>query len=241
MTNRLQKILAHLGWGSRRRCEELIREGRVTLDGVVLEIGTSLSADDALRLRVDGLPAGRQPKKLYLLLNKPAGYVTTVSDPQGRATVMELLPPESLVGEGRLYPVGRLDRDTEGALLFTNDGELAHRLLHPSSGVEKEYRAEVEGHILPSHLDLLREGPCLDDGPSQAPKSVLLSEGRIRLVIKEGRKRQVRRMLKAVGLPCRYLERLRFANLTLEGLPRGDHRELHEQEIQQLFTLVAPL
>lgn len=239
---RLQKIMAHLGWGSRRRCEDLIRQGRVSLDGEVLSIGTSVSPEQAERLLVDGHPAGRLPPKRYLLLNKPAGYVTTVSDPQGRDTVMALLPAQSLVGEGRLYPVGRLDRDTEGALLFTNDGELAHRLLHPSSGVEKEYRATVAGAVTEGALAALRAGPLLDDGPSQPPKFADARGKEVRLTIKEGRKHQVRRMLKAVGLPCRYLERRRFANLTLDGLPRGRYRELTPSEVAELQRLAeAPL
>ena len=229
--------MAHLGFGSRRRCEELIRQGRVTLDGRILEIGMSLDDTESARLMVDGKPAGVVPDKRYLLLNKPAGFVTTVSDPQGRETVMELLPPDSIVGEGRLYPVGRLDRDTEGALLFTNDGELAHRLLHPSSGVEKEYRATVAERVSKEALEKLRLGPLLDDGPSQPPKAVSSSGKEVTMTLKEGRKHQVRRMLKAVGLYCRYLERRRFANLTLEGLPRGEFRELSLAEVETLRRL----
>lgn len=234
VATRLQKVLAHLGWGSRRGCEDLIRQGRVTLDGRILAIGTSLTDEQIARLCVDGSPAGALPEKRYLLLNKPSGRVTTVSDPQGRPTVMDLLPPESLLGEGRLYPVGRLDRDTEGALLFTNDGELAHRLLHPSCGVEKEYRAKVQGSATPAALAKLRAGPRLDDGPSRPPESVGVDGQEITLVIKEGRKHQVRRMLKAVGLPCLYLERLRFANLTLQGLARGAYRALDDDEVREL-------
>lgn len=237
MSTRAQKILAHLGWGSRRGCEELIRQGRVTLDGEPVAIGTTLDEPQAARLMVDGRPAGALPKKRYLLLNKPAGYVTTVSDPQGRPTVMSLLPPGSTVGEGRLYPVGRLDRDTEGALLFTNDGELAHRLLHPSSGVEKEYRAQVAGQVSEEALKELRAGPLLDDGPSLPPRGVDGRGREVVLVIKEGRKHQVKRMLGAVGLPCRYLERCRFANLTLQGLPRGKSRDLTASEIAELRRL----
>jgi 23S rRNA pseudouridine2605 synthase len=237
MAARLQKIMAHLGWGSRRHCEELIRAGRVTLDGRVLEIGCSLGEQEAERLLVDGRPAGRLPDKRYLVLNKPAGYVTTVSDPQGRDTVWCLLPSDSLQGENRLYPVGRLDRDTEGVLLFTNDGDLVHRLLHPSSGVEKEYCARVASPVHEEALRQLRAGPLLDDGPSQPPRSVSGVGNEVTLVIKEGRKHQVRRMLKAVGLPCRYLERRRFANLTLQGLPRGQFRELSQPEIEELRRL----
>ncbi len=237
MSTRIQKILAHLGWGSRRACEDLIRQERVTLNGEPVTIGMSLTEEQASHLYVDGKPAGRTPDKRYLLLNKPAGYVTTVSDPQGRPTVMTLLPQGSVVGEGRLYPVGRLDRETEGALLFTNDGELAHRLLHPSSGVEKEYRAKVSERVSLEALDDLRAGPMLDDGPSQPPREVYGRGLEVRLVLKEGRKRQVRRMLGAVGLPCLYLERCRFANLTLRGLARGEIRELRSEEIEELHRL----
>lgn len=236
---RLQKIMAHLGWGSRRRCEELIREGRVSLDDRVLEIGSSLEESEIERLRVDGAAAGPRPDLIYLLLNKPSGYVTTVSDPQGRPTVMGLLPSGSVSGEGRLYPVGRLDRDTEGALLFTNDGELAHRLLHPSSGVEKEYFARVGVQVTEAALERLRRGPELEDGPSQPPKLVWGRDRDVRMTIKEGRKHQVKRMLKAVGLPCLYLERQRFASLTLAGLSRGAHRYLSLSEVEQLRSLAG--
>ena len=239
MATRLQKIMAHLGWGSRRYCEELIRAGRVSLDGRVLEIGASLTEEEASRLQVDGRPAGKLPEKRYLLMNKPAGFVTTVSDPQGRDTVMKLLPAHCLAGEARVYPVGRLDRETEGALLFTNDGALVHRLLHPSSGVEKEYRARVARPADRQALQKLRAGPQLDDGPSRPPKSVTARDNEVCLTIKEGRKHQVRRMLKAVGLPCLYLERIRFANLTLSGLPRGQFRELSASEIVELRQLAG--
>jgi len=215
-----------------------VRQGRVTLDGESVAIGTVLDAAQQERLLVDGRPVGPTLKKRYLLLNKPKGFVTTVSDPQGRLTVMSLLPPGSTVGSGRLYPVGRLDRDTEGALLFTNDGELAHRLLHPSSGVEKEYTAKVSVRVSEQALEKLRAGPVLDDGPCQKPRGVSGHGQRVSLIIKEGRKHQVKRMLKAVGLPCLHLERERFANLTLQGLARGETRELSQGEIAELRRLV---
>lgn len=237
VATRVQKVLSHLGWGSRRRCEELLREGRVELGGRPLTLGESIDEDQLALLTVDGRPAGRRPDLRYLLLNKPAGYVTTVSDPQGRQTVMDLLPSGSTQGEGRLYPVGRLDRATEGALLFTNDGELAHRLLHPSSGVEKEYRARVKPPVTEQALSLLAQGPLLDDGPSRPPQRVWSLGEEVRLVIKEGRKHQVRRMLGAVGLRCRYLERVRFADLTLRGLARGEWRELAPEEVARLKGL----
>lgn len=236
---RIQKVLAHLGFGSRRKCEDIVRQGRVALDGMVLSIGSSIELDAMERLLVDGRRAGDLPCKRYFLLNKPSNYITTVSDPQGRLTVMSLLPPEFLVGAGRLYPVGRLDRDTEGALLLTNDGELAHRLLHPSSGVEKEYRAKVAQAVSEEALELLRKGPLLDDGRSMPPLKVVGGQKEVVLVIKEGRKHQVKRMLRAVGLSCRYLERKKFANLSLRGLARGSVRELTAQEVSGLYLLAG--
>ncbi len=229
--------MAHMGYGSRRHCEELVRAGRVSLDGRTLEIGESISESDSGRLEVDGQVAAPKPEKLYLLLNKPGGFVTTVSDPQGRATVMTLLPAGSVMGSGRLYPVGRLDRATEGALLFTNDGDLVHRLLHPSSGVEKEYRGKVSQTPTESQLDRLRDGPLLEDGPTQPPRAVWAAQREVFMILKEGRKHQVRRMLKAVGLNCTYLERRRFANLTLGGLKRGATRLLTSLELDELRRL----
>lgn len=237
MATRIQKAMAHLGLGSRRHCERMVLQGRVTLDGVVVQVGQTLTADEIARIELDGQTVGRMPQKRYLLLNKPGGYVTTVSDPQGRPTVMDLLGREAIRGEGRVYPVGRLDRDTLGVLLFTNDGELAHGLLHPSSGVEKEYRAKVGGAITPRVLQALKEGPELEDGPTRAPKRVATNGQNLTLVIKEGRKRQVRRMLKAVGLKCLRLERIRFAHLSAEGVPEGSFRELSSQEVKALKKL----
>lgn len=234
---RIQKALAHLGLGSRRYCEKMVSDGRISLDGQKVEIGQSVTDDEILRLWVDDAPVGAMPPKRYLLLNKSAGFVTTVSDPQGRPTVMDLLPPDALVGEGRVYPVGRLDRDTQGVLLFTNDGHLAHQLLHPSKGVEKEYLARVNGEITARVLEALKSGPHLDDGPTQPPKSVSRTGQELTLVIKEGRKRQVRRMLKQVGLHCESLERIRFGNLDARGLSRGAVRELDPEEIEKLWKL----
>lgn len=202
-------------------------------------IGQTLEPDEVTLLHVDGRAVGPLPDSIYLLLNKPAGYVTTVSDPQGRATVMDLLPRGAVKGAKRVYPVGRLDRETLGVLLFTNDGELAHRLLHPSSGVEKKYHAVVDREVTAQHLGLLKAGPVLDDGPTQPPKSVFGSGCVVELVIKEGRKRQVRRMLLEVGLKCQTLERLSFGGLTSEGLERGKHRALKPFEIEELKRLCS--
>ncbi len=234
---RIQKAMAHLGFGSRRSCEKMVAEGRVTLDGEAVQIGQTLSESEVQRLVVDGKSVGAMPKKLYILLHKPRGYVTTVSDPQGRATVMELLPEHALKGKKRVYPVGRLDRETTGVLLFTNDGRLAHQLLHPSSGVEKEYRATVDVAPSQAQLSQLRAGPTLDDGPTSPPRRVTSDGLVVTLVIKEGRKRQVRRMLKEVGLRCRHLDRVRFGNLTYKDLRPGERRSLSEAELAELRKL----
>ncbi len=180
---------------------------------------------------------GKRPTHLYILLNKPAGYVTTVSDPQGRLTVMDLLPRSAVRGTKRVYPVGRLDRQTLGVLLFTNDGELAHRLLHPSSDVDKRYHATVDRVPTPSQMEHLKGGPVLEDGPTLPPKLVKARGRVVELVIKEGRKRQVRRMLSEVGLRCERLERVSFAGLTAEGLECGCHRELTQGEVEGLRAL----
>lgn len=217
----------------------MVAEKRVTLHGQTVQIGQSVAESEFSALKVDGKSVGRLPEKRYLVLNKPKGYVTTVSDPQGRPTVMDLLPKDALVGPGRVYPVGRLDRQTLGVLVFTNDGELAHALLHPSSGVEKEYVATVEGDIDRDALSKLRAGPTLDDGPTRAPSEVEQRGKEIRLVIKEGRKRQVRRMLKEVGLRCTRLERTRFAELDVSGLERGSCRELTRAEVLSLEALCS--
>lgn len=239
MSTRVQKVLAHLGIGSRRGCEALIRAGRVTLNGEVVHLGQSVADGEHHLLAVDGEPVNPLPEKLYIALNKPGGYVTTVSDPAGRPTVMELLPADSLKGAGRVYPVGRLDRDTEGVLLFTNDGELVHRLLHPSSGVEKEYRAKVKEAATYQQLEDLKAGPVLDDGPTIPPLGVKAEGKEIKMTLKEGRKHQVKRMLKAVGLFCRYLERRRFGNITLRGLERGRYRALNPAEVNELRALAG--
>ena len=236
---KVQKALSHLGYGSRRRCEEIIADGRVFLDGELIRLGDRIEEEDIPRLKLDGKPVRAMPAKRYLVLNKPSGHVTTVSDPQGRPTVMDLIPDDCEEGAKRLFPVGRLDKDTTGLLLFTNDGNLSNRLLHPSSAVEKEYRARVAGSVTDAGLRTLRKGPVLDDGPTQPPRKVEVSAGTVTLVLKEGRKRQVRGMLAAVGLHCLELERVRFGNLTIEGLKRGTCRDLTGSELKGLKQLCA--
>jgi 23S rRNA pseudouridine2605 synthase len=225
---RLQKLLARAGLGSRRTVEDLIAEGRVTINGVVAELGNRADAD-ADRIEVDGALIGLRTDTVWYLLNKPAGVVTTASDPQGRPTVVELVPDEP-----RVFPVGRLDTDTEGLLLLTNDGDATHRLTHPSFGVEKEYLAHVEGTPSRGALRKLREGVELDDGMTAPAKASAVSPGTIRLVIHEGRNRQVRRMCDAIGHPVRRLVRVRIGPLRDQHLGPGEWRPLQPAEIRSL-------
>jgi 23S rRNA pseudouridine2605 synthase len=223
---RLNAFLARAGVASRRRADELIKAGRVTVNGEPGQLNTVVGAND--RVEVDGMEVARQRLR-YVLLHKPAGVVTTASDPQRRPTVVELVPDEP-----RVVPVGRLDADTTGALLLTNDGQLAHRLAHPRYGVEKTYVAEVEGDPDESALQRLRDGVELDDGPTAPARARGLGPGRVELVLHEGRKHQVKRMLAAVGHPVTRLHRSGYAGLTLEGLEPGECRELEPSEVQRL-------
>ena len=230
---RLQKVLARVGLGSRRVCEELIGEGRVTVDGAVAELGCRVNVESA-RIEVDGAPVGVRPGLVYYLLNKPAGVVTTASDPHDRPTVVDLVPDDP-----RVFPVGRLDAQTEGLLLLTNDGDLAHRLTHPSFGVDKEYLAEVEGRPSPAAVRRLREGVVLEDGRTAPARAVLVDASVLRITIHEGRNRQVRRMCEAVGHPVARLVRTRIGPLVDRSLAPGSHRTLVAEEMQALRRTVA--
>jgi len=223
---RLNAFLARAGVASRRRADELIKAGRVSVNGEPGQLNTVVGARD--RVEVDGQPVERQRLR-YVLLHKPAGVLTTASDPHGRPTVVELVP-----GEPRVGPVGRLDADTTGALLLTNDGPLAHRLAHPRYGVEKTYVAEIEGDVDEEALQRLRDGIELDDGPTAPARARRVGRGRVELVLHEGRKHQVKRMLDAVGHPVLRLRRTEYAGLTLEGLEPGECRELEPFEVEQL-------
>src|SRR5215471_18327097 len=223
---RLNAFLARAGVASRRRSDELIKAGRVTVNGRPGELNTVVGARD--RVEVDGQEVARQPLA-YVLLHKPAGVVTTARDPQGRPTVVGLVPVEP-----RVVPVGRLDVDTTGALLLTNDGRLAHRLAHPRYGVEKVYEVDVEGEPDEAVLRALREGVDLEDGRTAPARTRRLGPGRLELAIHEGRNRQVKRMLEAVGHPVRRLHRSEYAGLRLEGLEPGAWRELEPLEVEQL-------
>ena len=231
---RLQKVLAVRGWGSRRVCEDLIAAGRVTVNGEVAVLGRRVDPEHD-RVEVDGVPIGTRPGLVYYLLNKPTGVVTTAADTHGRPTVVELVPAEP-----RVYPVGRLDANTEGLLLLTNDGDLAQRLTHPSHGVDKEYLVDVEGgRVSQGALRTLRDGVELDDGIT-APATVSQPEpGVLRITIHEGRNRQVRRMCEAVGHPVRRLVRVRIGTLTDRRLRPGEWRELSGDELRRLVETVG--
>ena len=231
---RLNAYLARAGIASRRAADELIKAGRVLVNGEPGELNTFVGDRD--RVEVDGRPVGKQPLA-YVLLNKPAGVVTTARDPQGRPTVVDLVP-----GEPRVFPVGRLDWDTEGLLLLTNDGELAHGLTHPSRGVPKTYLVEVSGVPGRAALRRLREGVDLDDGRT-APARARLAQttptgAALEIVIHEGRNRQVRRMCEAVGHPVRRLVRTRFGPLRDHRLAPGQWRPLTPSEIRSLYGAI---
>ncbi len=233
---RLQKYMARAGVASRRRCEQMILERRVRVNGrVVDELGTRIGPGD--KVTVDG--AALEPgSREYHLLNKPAGVISAASDPRGRRTVTELVPSAQ-----RLFPVGRLDRDTTGLLLLTNDGGLAHRLMHPRFEVDKVYRVEVEGILSEGSLERLRSGIRLEDGvtaPAQVGRvSVHGGATTIELTIHEGRKRQVRRMMESLGHPVISLHRSGYAMLTDRGMAPGDSRVLSEREVRLLKQLAG--
>ncbi len=231
---RLQKVLARAGIGSRRACEELIADERVTVNGEVAMLGCRVDPE-ADTVEVDGVQIGVAPGLVYYLLNKPKGTVTTASDPQGRPTVVALVPAEP-----RVFPVGRLDYDTEGLLLLTNDGDLTHRLTHPSYGVDKEYLAEVAGEPTRGELRMLREGVMLDDGKTAPAKASIVGPNLVRLVIHEGRNRQVRRMCDAVGHPVKRLVRSRIGPLADHTLGPGAWRELTVDEVRELERASTP-
>jgi 23S rRNA pseudouridine2605 synthase len=223
---RLNAYLARAGVASRRKADDLIKAGRVLVNGEPGQLNTFVQATD--RVEVDGREVAKQ-KLAHLLLYKPAGIVTTASDPHGRPTVVQLVP-----NEPRIVPVGRLDADTTGALLLTNDGPLAHRLAHPRYGVEKVYEIELDGELDDDALRMLAEGVELDDGRT-APAGVRrLGRNRIELVLHEGRNRQVKRMLEAVGHRVTHLHRSAYAGLTLGGLEPGAWRELEPSEVERL-------
>jgi 23S rRNA pseudouridine2605 synthase len=228
---RLAKYIAHCGVASRRHAERLVTSGRVSVDGERV-VDPARDVEDRNDVRVDGRPIGRERHEYYLV-NKPVGVVSTAHDPEGRRKVTDLVPSAA-----RLYPVGRLDADTSGLILVTNDGELANRLMHPSFEVRKTYRARVQGAVAETALERLRSGVMLEDGPTApASASVLARRARdtvLELTIHEGRKRQLRRMCEAVGNSVIELERTHFGPLELGALSRGDFRPLDPEEVELL-------
>lgn len=234
---RLQKIIAQAGIASRRHAEKLILEGRVKVNGkAVTELGTKVSVSKD-RITVDGKPLKRETKKYYVLLNKPRGYVTTMADPQGRKTVADLIKDIPV----RLHPIGRLDYDTEGLLLMTNDGDLTYALTHPKHEIKKTYAAKVAGIPKVPDLELLARGVELHDGLT-APAEVAMIDvidgnAILEITIYEGRNRQVRRMCEKIGYPVLRLKRKRLAFLTLDTVARGRYRHLTSKEINELRKL----
>ena len=226
---RLNAYLARAGVASRRKADELIKAGRVTVNGELGQLNTFVERHD--RVELDGKPLTKQ-RLAYVLLHKPSGVVTTARDPHGRPTVVDLVAHEA-----RVVPVGRLDADTTGALLLTNDGELAHRLAHPRYQVEKVYEVEVEGEPDDGVLARLREGVDLEDGRTAPAGARRIGPSMIELVLHEGRNRQVKRMAEAVGHPVKRLHRSRYAGLPIEGLEPGRWRELEPSEVKRLRVL----
>ena len=239
MEERLQKILSNAGVASRRAAEEMIRVGRVSVDGaVVTELGSKYDAAHHV-ITVDGNRIQPEEKRFYILLNKPRGYLSTTRDDRGRKTVLDLLPDLP----ARLYPVGRLDANTEGLLLITNDGALTQGLLHPRYEIDKVYHAEVAGAVTAAGLSQLRSGILLEDGLTAPAQVRVLRTGAVHtaveIIIHEGRNRQVRRMFAAIGCRVCRLRRVRFAMLTLRGLACGAFRHLTEIEVHELKRLAG--
>lgn len=238
---RLQKIISRAGAASRREAERLILAGRVSVNGrLVTELGTQAdaAADD---IAIDGASIGTACKKLYFLLNKPQRCISAVKDDRGRRTVTDLLPEV----EEYIYPVGRLDYDTEGLLLLTNDGDLMNGLLHPRYEIEKTYIAKVQGILTKDEIRRLAGGIMLEDGMTAPSRAELLERAdndawcRVRLTIHEGRNRQVRRMLQALGHRVQHLQRVAFAGLTLDGVAKGRYRSLTAAEVKSLRRLAG--
>ncbi|MCM3707730.1 MULTISPECIES: 23S rRNA pseudouridine(2605) synthase RluB [Cytobacillus] len=234
---RLQKVIAHAGVASRRKAEELMAEGRVRVNGkTIKELGVKVSPSD--RIEVDGIPLERE-EPVYFLLYKPRGVISAVSDDKGRKVVTDFF--EGI--KQRIYPVGRLDYDTSGILILTNDGEFANLLMHPSNEIEKVYVAKLKGIPSKEKMKSLQRGIVLEDGKTAPAKTKLLSMDKqkqtsiMEISIHEGRNRQVRRMFEAIGHPVLKLKRERYGFLTLQGLSAGDARELTAHEVKQLRTL----
>ena len=222
---KLQKVLARMGLASRRAVEEYILDERVEVNGAIAHIGqrVNIQTDE---LNFDGTPLRVKPELVYYLLHKPCGVISTAKDPEGRETVVDLLPPVP-----RIFPVGRLDKESEGLLILTNDGDFTYRLTHPSHGVEKEYLVAVKGKISRGNLRKLREGIKLEDGLTAPAKVSQVEDGLVKITIHEGKNRQVRRMFKSIGHPVLRLIRTRIGNLVDHKLQSGEWRLLNALEL----------
>lgn len=238
-TIRLQKYLAQCGIASRRKAETLITAGRVTVDGKIVDtMGVKIDPEEQ-QILFDGKPVLPEEKKVYILLNKPKGYVTTVADPQGRPIVTDLVKDTN----ERLFPVGRLDLDTQGALLLTNDGDLAQKMQHPSYEVTKTYEALVTGKPKQKDLISLEKGIVLE-GKKTSPAQLAVIKNfsgstLLRITIHEGRKRQVRKMFAAIGHPVKGLKRIAYGSLYLRNLPEGSYRRLNKQDLKKIFKNIS--
>ena len=233
---RLQKILAQRGWGSRRACEEIIAEGRVTVNGEIAILGRRVNVDVDI-VEIDGAPVGVRPDLVYYLLNKPVDVISTAIDTHDRETVVDLVPAEP-----RVYPVGRLDGDSEGLLLITNDGELTNRITHPKFGLEKEYLVQVDissADVSDAAIHRLRNGIELEDGMTAPAEVSMLQEGVLRMVIHEGKNRQIRRMCEAAGYPVLRLVRTRIGPIMDRKLGPGQWRNLTQAEVKLLIEAVT--
>lgn len=233
---RLQKVIAHAGVASRRKAEELITQGRVTVNGkAIKELGTKVGPND--KIEVDGVPLERE-EPVYFMLYKPRGVISAAKDDKGRKTVVDFFPHV----EERIYPIGRLDYDTSGLILLTNDGEFANLLTHPKYEIDKVYVAKIKGIPPREKIRQLQRGIMLEDGKTSPARAKVLSidKGKqtaiVELTIHEGKNRQVRRMFEAIGHPVLKLKRERYANLDLRGLNAGEARELTAHEVKQLYT-----
>lgn len=236
---RLNRYLSASGYTSRRKGEEIIRGGRIKVNGVIVTDPAKSVETGIDTVTVNGAPLIINPGKRYYVMNKPTGVIVSRGDTHGRVTVFDLLGPET---KG-VFPVGRLDANTSGVLLFTDDGDLAHRLTHPSFGVKKVYRAEVKGRVGKKDVRRLKGGLILDDGPT-APADMVICESDsevslVEITLKEGRKRQVRRMLDFIGHPVRALERVSFGGINASGVPPGGYRALESGEVESLKEKIS--
>lgn len=234
---RLQKIIANSGYCSRRKAEELIKKGLVKVNGqVIKELGTKSSYDDYIE--VDGQTINKKEDKVYYLLNKPRGIITSTNDDKGRKTVIDLIPTQT-----RIYPVGRLDYDTTGLVLLTNDGQLANLMMHPSNNIDKVYVAKLQGIITKEELKKLEKGIVIDGKKTSKCKSKLVRIDKktntciVKLIIHEGRNHQVKKMFDAIGYQVLKLKREAISFLTLDGIKSGDYRELSIKEVKSLYSL----